>query len=495
MSKDRSGPESSAPSYRRGVRRRSDKAWIRRSKPREAKLIQIFIKIERSSDELMARSFFDRLSLESFDKSDTRGKAYFASKSQKSLSKGKESSHHRRSRRLENRSIAKERTKREKFKTKGKRPEYQETRNKDPEDHLSIFSAATEQEEWLMPIWCKMFRQTLGGAAQNSFDDLDPQSVNSFEELSQKFLQEFSQQKRYAKDPTEIHGIKRRQNEGLQTFMDRFKSKSSQIKSVPPVLCILAFLHGHGHPKLAKKLNDKMPNTGDEMFERVGAFIRGEATVGSEKMARPPQWDKGNTCSVWSVGQDKTINKNGPREEQKILLARNNPGRRLGKESMLPKKERDEEKKCSFSASAKLAWAKPEKYFGKFDMPKDMKDRFEKLSSSSLHHSLNDKVPYGQQNHNDDEEKRNLSGVPEEEEAQGLTPMDMIGIPCFIAEHELKPYPHIEPKVQRKRSTTPDRRNVVKEEVAEWLKAGIVKWVRCPSWVANPVLVKKSDNS
>ncbi|GJX66996.1 RNA-directed DNA polymerase, eukaryota, reverse transcriptase zinc-binding domain protein, partial [Tanacetum coccineum] len=30
--------------------------------------------------------------------------------------------------------------------------------NKDSEDHLSIFSAAAEQEEWPMPVWCKMFR-------------------------------------------------------------------------------------------------------------------------------------------------------------------------------------------------------------------------------------------------------------------------------------------------------------------------------------------------
>ncbi|GJV74224.1 reverse transcriptase domain-containing protein [Tanacetum coccineum] len=55
--------------------------------------------------------------------------------------------------------------------------------NKDPKDHLGIFSVEAEQEEWLMPIWCKMFRQTLGGAARNWFDDLDPKSVDSFEEL------------------------------------------------------------------------------------------------------------------------------------------------------------------------------------------------------------------------------------------------------------------------------------------------------------------------
>ncbi|GJR26335.1 hypothetical protein Tco_1102567 [Tanacetum coccineum] len=52
--------------------------------------------------------------------------------------------------------------------------------NKDPEDHLSIFSAAAEQEEWPMPVWCKMFRQTLSGSARNWFDSLDPKSVDGF---------------------------------------------------------------------------------------------------------------------------------------------------------------------------------------------------------------------------------------------------------------------------------------------------------------------------
>ncbi|GJY82412.1 reverse transcriptase domain-containing protein [Tanacetum coccineum] len=191
--------------------------------------------------------------------------------------------------------------------------------NKDPEDHLGIFSAAAKQEEWLMPVWCKMFSQTLGGATQNYFDDLDPKSVDSFEELSQKFLEEFSQQKRYAKDPTEIHDIKRRQNEGLQAFMDRFKSKSSHIKGVPPVLRISAFMHGHDHPELAKKLNDKIPKKMDEMFERVRAFIRGEVATGSAEMMRPSQGDKGYVRPAWSGVPEKAKSIGGPREARRNI--------------------------------------------------------------------------------------------------------------------------------------------------------------------------------
>ena len=75
------------------------------------------------------------------------------------------------------------------------------------------------------------------------------------------------------------------------------------------------------------------------------------------------------------------------------------------------------------------------------------------------------------------------------------TATDMTGIPRVITEHRLDTYPHIEPKVQKKRSLAPDRRKVVTDEVNEWLKAGIVKRVKYPEWVSNPVLVKKVDVS
>ncbi|GJV58729.1 reverse transcriptase domain-containing protein [Tanacetum coccineum] len=132
-----------------------------------------------------------------------------------------------------------------------------------------------------MPVWCKMFCQTLSGSVRNWFDSLDPKSVDGFEELSNKFLEEFSQQKMYDKDPTEIHVIKRKLNEGLQAFMDHFNAESTHIKEVPSVLRISAFMHRHDHPKLAKKLNDKILKIVDEMWERVMAFIMGETANGT----------------------------------------------------------------------------------------------------------------------------------------------------------------------------------------------------------------------
>ncbi|GJR90732.1 reverse transcriptase domain-containing protein [Tanacetum coccineum] len=57
-----------------------------------------------------------------------------------------------------------------------------------------------------------------------------------------------------------------------------------------------------------------------------------------------------------------------------------------------------------------------------------------------------------------------------------------------IMKHRLDTCPHIELKVQNKRSLAPNRRKVVTNEVNKWLKARIMRRVRYPSWVANPAL-------
>nr|GEX88595.1 hypothetical protein [Tanacetum cinerariifolium] len=74
----------------------------------------------------------------------------------------------------------------------------------------------------------------------------------------------------------------------------------------------------------------------------------------------------------------------------------------------------------------------------------------------------------------DMEERRQLDKVKKPPkssvEKKIVTPTDMTGIPQAITEHSLDNYPHIEPKVQKKRILAPDRRKVVTDEVNEWLK-------------------------
>ncbi|GKA12874.1 reverse transcriptase domain-containing protein [Tanacetum coccineum] len=78
-------------------------------------------------------------------------------------------------------------------------------------------------------------------------------------------------------------------------------------------------MHGHGHLELAKNLNDKIPKTIDEMFERVRAFIIREVAAGSAEMTRPSQWDKGNVHLAWFGGPKKARSRGCPREARRNM--------------------------------------------------------------------------------------------------------------------------------------------------------------------------------
>ncbi|GJR26639.1 hypothetical protein Tco_1102871 [Tanacetum coccineum] len=273
---------------------------------------------EEGSESSKTKGLSERSSSGSSGTAGTQSKARCFRKSQMSLSRSKTSSYLRRSERLGSRSRSKAKAKKGRTKSRTRRSGHKETssdsdyeedlketceelstpykrpkptpfttkitrfkyhrraklpRNikvyegsKDSEDHLGIFSTAVEQEE--------------------------SRKHGQFRRVEPEILGRIFTKKRYAKDPTEIHGIKRRLNKGLQAFMDRFKSESSRIKGVRPVLRISAFMH---------------------------AFIRGEAATGSAKVARAPQWDKGNVCTRWSRGQERIKGRSAPREFRRSM--------------------------------------------------------------------------------------------------------------------------------------------------------------------------------
>ncbi|GJR54005.1 reverse transcriptase domain-containing protein [Tanacetum coccineum] len=78
-------------------------------------------------------------------------------------------------------------------------------------------------ERWAMPTWCHMFNSTLIGAARVWFDELPPESIDGYKGLKAAFLAYFMQQKKYVKDPVEIHNIKQRDGEAIEEFMKHFK--------------------------------------------------------------------------------------------------------------------------------------------------------------------------------------------------------------------------------------------------------------------------------
>nr|GEX76475.1 reverse transcriptase domain-containing protein [Tanacetum cinerariifolium] len=91
--------------------------------------------------------------------------------------------------------------------------------SEDTEDQLKIFQAATKTERWAMPTWSHRFNSTLTGNARVWFDDLPPESIDNYDDLNKAFLENYLQQKKYIKDPIELHNIKQRDEESTKDFV------------------------------------------------------------------------------------------------------------------------------------------------------------------------------------------------------------------------------------------------------------------------------------
>nr|AAK43513.1 putative gag-pol precursor [Oryza sativa Japonica Group]AAP54915.1 retrotransposon protein, putative, Ty3-gypsy subclass [Oryza sativa Japonica Group] len=72
-------------------------------------------------------------------------------------------------------------------------------------------------------------------------------------------------------------------------------------------------------------------------------------------------------------------------------------------------------------------------------------------------------------------------------------PSDMPGVPREVIEHKLMVRPDAKSVKQRLRRFAPDRKQAIREELDKLLKAGFIREVLHPEWLANPVMVRKAN--
>ncbi|GKD81380.1 reverse transcriptase domain-containing protein, partial [Tanacetum coccineum] len=183
--------------------------------------------------------------------------------------------------------------------------------SEDPEDHLNIFQAAAKIERWAMPTWCHMFNSTLTGNARVWFYDLPAESIDSYDDLKKAFLENYLQQKKYIKDPIELHNIKQRDRESTEDFVRRYKLESRDVKGAPECMRISGFVHGITNPKLIKRLHDKIPKIVDEMMRVTTSFLKGEVAASNHERKKSfPQWKQQEST------QRQNFKKGGFRNQQ-----------------------------------------------------------------------------------------------------------------------------------------------------------------------------------
>nr|AAX96740.1 retrotransposon protein, putative, Ty3-gypsy sub-class [Oryza sativa Japonica Group]ABA91942.1 retrotransposon protein, putative, Ty3-gypsy subclass [Oryza sativa Japonica Group] len=72
-------------------------------------------------------------------------------------------------------------------------------------------------------------------------------------------------------------------------------------------------------------------------------------------------------------------------------------------------------------------------------------------------------------------------------------PSDMPRVPREVIEHKLMVRPDAKPVKQKLRRFAPDQKQAIREELDKLLKAGFIREVLHPEWLANPVMVRKAN--
>ncbi|GJV88506.1 hypothetical protein Tco_1532444 [Tanacetum coccineum] len=183
---------------------------------------------------------------------------------------------------------------------KTRMPSHVKTYNgsEDPEDHLKIFQAAAKTERWAMPTWCHLFNSTLTGNARN----------------------------KCIRGPIVLHNIKQRDGESTEDFIQRYKSKSGNVKGAPECMRISGFVHEITNPELIKRFHEKIPKTVDEMMQVATSFLQGQESASNQERKKVPlAWrhqEGGHRQNFKKGGGFRSQNKQEKRPDRFTLLTK-----------------------------------------------------------------------------------------------------------------------------------------------------------------------------
>ncbi|XP_073138653.1 uncharacterized protein [Henckelia pumila] len=155
----------------------------------------------------------------------------------------------------------------------------------DPEEHLSRFENVAMLHCYGDKIKCKVFLTTLVDSSQRWFEKLEPQSIRSFTEFKQVFLQHFSSSKRYMKTAYSLFEARHTGDESLKTYIKRFNNYKTalEVPTCAQETKITAFTQGLRDGEFFKSLVKIAPRTFEDLLARAEKYINMEEAQRKKK--------------------------------------------------------------------------------------------------------------------------------------------------------------------------------------------------------------------
>ena len=125
---------------------------------------------------------------------------------------------------------------------------------RDPCDHIATFKTTMHLQGVPDEIMCRAFPTTLKGPARVWFSKIPPNSVNSFNELSKLFVNNFIGGQRHKRSSSSLLTIEQMENESLRSFMTHFNREALKVDEMDDKLLLAAFHDGVNYSLFIHKL-------------------------------------------------------------------------------------------------------------------------------------------------------------------------------------------------------------------------------------------------
>lgn len=189
----------------------------------------------------------------------------------------------------------------------------------DPHDHLLQYKHVVQSTniptDMLDEMMCKLFAQSLKGAALRWFCNLPPESIDSFDELSVEFMRNYSVHIQSGKTTKDLWGVVQGPHESLRAYIKRFSKATSEISGLDDGTAREALKKGLRHRSLFKnEICARYPPTIQDALHRAKGYI--ELEEENERVERDLARTRDELSKV-REDREKTFRRERPRPQRR----------------------------------------------------------------------------------------------------------------------------------------------------------------------------------
>ncbi|XP_061336506.1 uncharacterized protein LOC133283637 [Gastrolobium bilobum] len=143
----------------------------------------------------------------------------------------------------------------------------------DPQEHLEQFQTNMMAQDVADPIACRLFPTTLKETALRWYSALPPNSIQSWENLTNQFLVWFATSKAQYKSTHALETVRQESNETLRDYLNRFFDEALLVRDLDPQVSLHIITEGLLEGPFSMSLTKQRPRTIEELCAHSKKFI------------------------------------------------------------------------------------------------------------------------------------------------------------------------------------------------------------------------------